>query len=106
MKATKDCLECHDTKERAKSPEFIKSHGDMIAEYGEDKIDGFNWKEDDVVATQVVYVPKTVPEGIAANATGRILIAIVIAGLLTIASLWLALVILVIRPVARLSEMA
>ena len=90
------CMRCHG--EKAKAPPS------MLRTYGQD-IGGFNWQEG-VVAAQIVYVPKTVPDQIANNAAGKIALIIFLASAITILALWWALTVLVTRPVARLSEMA
>jgi protein-histidine pros-kinase len=107
MVAEETCMSCHSTKEAARSPEFIRENGDMIAAYGgEEKIGGFGWIKDSVVAAQVVYVPKEKPREIASNAIWNIGLVLLGSGLLMVSSLWLVVNQLVLRPVARLSHMA
>jgi protein-histidine pros-kinase len=91
------CMDCHGAKEKAPAS--------MLAAYGP-SVGGFNWPEGEVVAAQIVYVPKTVPDQIAYNAVRNIAIIIILAGAITILALWWALTVLVTRPVARLSDMA
>ena len=90
------CMDCHSEKEKAPLS--------MLRTYGQN-IGGFNWQEG-VVAAQIVYVPKTVPDQIAYYAARKIALIIFLAGAITILALWWALTVLVTRPVARLSEMA
>ncbi|MFO0890166.1 MAG: DUF3365 domain-containing protein [Isosphaeraceae bacterium] len=107
MVAGERCMACHDTKERASTPEFVREHGDMIRAYGgESKIGGFGWIKDSVVAAQVVYVPKDKPHEIARGAIQNIGLVLLSSGLLMAASLWFVVNQLVLRPVARLSQMA
>lgn len=96
ISAEKACMDCHGEKKKAPAS--------MIRTYGQN-IGGFNWQEG-VVAAQIVYVPKTVPDQIAYNAARKIALIIFSAGAITILALWWALTVLVTRPVARLSEMA
>ena len=95
-KKSEGCMHCHGEKEKAPAS--------MLRAYGQ-KIGGFNWQEG-VVAAQIVYVPRAVPEQIAYNAGLKIVLILFLAGATTILALWWALVVLVTRPVARLSEMA
>jgi protein-histidine pros-kinase len=107
MVVEESCLDCHSTKERASTPEFIKQYGDMIGEYGgKDNIGGFGWRDGEVIAAQVVYVPKEKPREIASQAVNKIGLILLLAGLAMVDSLWLAVNLLVLKPVARLSEMA
>ena len=95
-KKSEGCMDCHSEKEKAPAS--------MLRTYGQN-IGGFNWQEG-VVAAQIVYVPKTVPDQIAYDAARKIALIIFLAGAITILALWWALTVLVTRPVARLSEMA
>jgi methyl-accepting chemotaxis protein len=90
------CMHCHGEKEKA-PPSMLHTYGPNIG--------GFNWQEG-VVAAQIVYVPKTVPDQIANYAARKIALIIILASAITILALWWALTVLVTRPVARLSEMA
>lgn len=90
------CMDCHSEKEKS-PPSMLRTYGQNIG--------GFNWQEG-VVAAQIVYVPKTVPDKIAYHAARKIALIIFLAHAITILALWWALTVLVTRPVARLSEMA
>lgn len=90
------CMDCHGEKEKAPAS--------MLRTYGQN-IGGFNWQEG-VVAAQIVYVPKAVPDRIALEAAQKIALIIFSAGAITLLALWSALLVLVTRPVARLSEIA
>ena len=93
--ATKDCLECHNTPDEAPK--------NMLNMYGHN---GFGWEEGKVEAAQIVTVPMSEPEGIRNQALLWIIGVMVLFTALTLLALGLALRMIVIRPVARLSEMA
>ena len=93
--ATKDCLECHNTRDEA-PPSMVKKYGN----------NGFGWEEGRVEAAQIVTVPMSVPDGIRNQALLWIIGVMVLFTALTLLALGLALRMIVIRPVARLSEMA
>jgi protein-histidine pros-kinase len=95
--ASEGCMDCHGAKEKAPAS--------MLAAYGPN-IGGFNWPEGEVVAAQIVSVPKRVPDQIAYEAVRKIAVIIIVAGAITILALWWALTVLITRPVARLSDMA
>jgi HAMP domain-containing protein len=95
-KESDGCMDCHSEKEKAPAS--------MLRTYAEN-IGGFKWQEG-VVAAQIVYVPKAVPDQIARSAAQKIAFIIFLAGAITLLALWWALVVLVTRPVARLSDMA
>ena len=67
---------------------------------------GFGWEEGKVEAAQIVTVPMTEPERIRNQALLWIIGMMVLFTALTLLALGLALRMIVIRPVARLSEMA
>lgn len=73
----KSCLECHSTPDRA-PPEMVKIYGN---------VNGFGWKEGDVIGAQIVSVPAAVSEKIADDAFRSLL-----AWLIGIGALILALV--------------
>ena len=93
--ATKDCLECHNTPDEAPK--------NMLNKYGPH---GFGWEEGRVEAAQIVTVPTSEPERIRNQALLWIIGMMVLFTALTLLALGLALRMIVIRPVARLSEMA
>lgn len=93
--ATKNCLECHNTRDEA-PPSMVKKYGN----------NGFGWEEGKVEAAQIVTVPMSVPDGIRNQALRWIIGTMVLFTALTLLALGLALRMIVIRPVARLSEMA
>jgi len=80
----KSCLECHSTPDKAPA-EMVKLYGN---------VNGFGWKEGDIVGAQIVSVPATVSEKIADSAFRSILawligIAALIFGLVNVALLML-----------------
>ena len=76
-----DCLECHSTP--AAAPRT------MIAQYGSDG--GFGWKLGEVVGTQMVIVPYTLPEQLAGKTLYSILIALTLVFFATLAAINLVL---------------
>lgn len=96
LKAGKTCLRCHDTAALAPPTQ--------IAKYGSGG--GFGWKVDEIVAAQIIQVPKTVALA-RAEATFRVFMASLFAVLLAIAlTLNLLLWWMIIRPVTRISALA
>ena len=96
MRAGKSCLECHSTPAAA-PPE-------MIALYG--TANGFGWKEDEVVAAQIVSVPVSVTVAMADRAFRQLATSVAIVAAVTLVLLNLVLVLTVIRPVSRFAAMA
>ncbi len=96
MRALHSCLPCHSTPEAAPAS--------MIVSYGRDH--GFGWKENEVVAAQIVSVPMIVPEEIADKAFGTLSLALAATSLLTLIIIDAALYFMVIRPVGQLAQMA
>lgn len=96
IKVTPPCLECHD--QPAKAPAA------MLKVYGRNN--GFAWKPGEVVGAQIVSVPSAVPVTIADRAFRTLMISLGGVSLLTLILLDLGLVLIVVRPVIRLSEMA
>jgi protein-histidine pros-kinase len=96
MVAAHSCLECHSTPQAAPPA--------MIASYGSDH--GFGWKQNEIVAAQIVSVPMIVPEQIADQAFGRLVASLAATSLLTLIIIDAALYFLVVRPVGQLAQMA
>jgi HAMP domain-containing protein len=90
------CLGCHGLPDQA-MPTVVKTYG---------SVNGFGWKENEVVAAQIVSVPMAVPIQIADQAFRRLLLYLVATFLITLASIDFALYFIIIRPVRRLSDMA
>lgn len=91
--AAKGCLQCH--SDAASAPK------DQVEIYGAER--GYGWKEGDVAAAFVVYVP--LAEALAeARANALRLLAVAAAGLgLALAAIWILLDRAVVRPIVELS---
>lgn len=94
--AGKACLDCHDTPTRAPAA--------MIREYGPDN--GFGWKLNQVIGAQIVSVPESVPIKMAHDALKTLVAYLAAAAVLMLLILDWLLLVTVIRPVARLAQMA
>jgi HAMP domain-containing protein len=90
------CLECHNTWRQAPVA--------LVRIYG--KNNGFDWKIGDTVGAQIISVPMSVPLGIADRAFRSLMFSLVGVSLATLLLLDLAIVLIVIRPVTRLSKAA
>jgi HAMP domain-containing protein len=90
------CLQCHSTPDKA-PPAMIKLYG---ADHG------FGWKVGDAIAVQLVSVPMAIPLKIADQAFKSLMLSLGGIALLTLIVLDLAVALVVIRPVTRLSNMA
>lgn len=93
MKAAKGCLECHSTPSAAPV--------EMVALYGPSN--GFGWKENEIIAAQIVSVPVTLPVQMANRAFQRLVISLAIVVVITLVLLNVVLYLTVIRPVTRLA---
>jgi protein-histidine pros-kinase len=96
MRAGGACLECHSTPVRAPA--------EMIQLYGPGN--GFGWQEGDVVAAQIVSVPVAVATSMADRAFRRLVLALLLVGVVTLAVMDLALYAAVIRPVGAFARRA
>jgi HAMP domain-containing protein len=96
MRAGKSCLECHSTPAAA-PPE-------MVALYG--TANGFGWRENEVIAAQIVSVPVSVTVAMADRAFRQVATSVVAVAAITLVLLNLVLFFTVIRPVSRLAAMA
>ena len=90
------CLDCHDTPARA--PETL------LAAYGD--TNGFGWKLNGIVGTQVVSVPMSVPLQRAQEAFYSFLGALALVFLLVAVLMNVMLHVIIIRPVRALSAKA
>src|SRR5690348_15217427 len=90
------CLECHSTPDRAPRS--------MIHQYG--SANGFGWKLHEVIGAQIVSVPEALPVQIADRALKSLIAYLVIVALIALLVLDAVLVATVIRPVAKLSQVA
>jgi protein-histidine pros-kinase len=96
MRAAKSCLECHTTPAAA-PPEMVQLYGTA---------NGFGWKENEIIAAQIVSVPVFVPVEMADRAFRRLLASLIAVASLTLVLLNLVLFLTVIRPVSRFATMA
>ena len=96
IKATTPCLECHDRPKGAPAA--------MIRRYG--PVNGFGWKNGEIVGSQIISVPMAVPIRMADKSFQALAIYMGVAFLLTLIVLDLVLVFTITRPAARLSSMA
>jgi HAMP domain-containing protein len=90
------CLQCHSTPAQAPEP--------LIAVYGNDH--GFDWKLGDTVGAQIVSVPMSVPINIADRAFRTLMLSLAAVALVTLVLLDVGLLVIVVRPVMRLSASA
>jgi len=90
------CLACHDTPARA--PETL------LSKYG--SANGFGWKLDEVIGTQVVSVPMTLPLMRAEETFKMFLLFIIGVFIFVIVLLNILLRIIVIKPILVISEQA
>jgi len=96
LKMEAACVACHTTPEAAPAS--------MLKIYGREH--GFNWKLGDTIGAQIVSVPTALPLSIADRAFRSLMISLGGAALATFVLLDLFIVMVVIRPVTRLSTMA
>jgi HAMP domain-containing protein len=90
------CLSCHSTPDAAPAT--------MVALYGSQN--GFGWKQGDVIGAQVVSIPLGVPLARAYQALFWFMLALAGTFLVIIIIVDLLLRVLVVKPVAEISEMA
>jgi HAMP domain-containing protein len=95
IKDTK-CLYCHDTPESAPRT--------MIERYGSDN--GFGWKLNDILTAQIVSAPMELPIRRANTALAGFMVSLAGVFVVIFAALNAMLIILVTRPVNRLSKIA
>jgi HAMP domain-containing protein len=96
IKVEASCLECHSSPSTAPAA--------LVKVYGRDN--GFNWKTGDIVGAQIVSVPMSVPIKIADREFKALMVSLGSVFLVTLVLLDAALIVLVVRPVSRLSRMA
>lgn len=96
MRASKSCLACHASPSEAPK--------NMVALYG--PANGFGWKENEIIAAQIVSVPVALPVQMANRAFRDILVSLAAVGLVTLAVLDLLLYFAVVRPVSRFAARA
>jgi HAMP domain-containing protein len=96
IKVEASCLQCHGSPNTC-PPALVKVYG---------RDNGFNWKTGDVVGAQIVSVPMSLPIKIADREFKALMISLGSVFLVTLVLLDAALIVLVVRPVSRLSSMA
>jgi protein-histidine pros-kinase len=96
MRAAKSCLECHSTPGDAPQ--------DMVKLYG--PANGFGWKENEIIAAQIVSVPVSLPVQMANRSFRQLLFSLVLVGIVTLLVLDLLLYFAVVRPVSRFAARA
>jgi HAMP domain-containing protein len=94
--AAPPCLECHSTAKEAPAS--------MVAIYGPSN--GFGWQPNEIIGAQIVSVPATLPTRMADSAFKNLMFDMGIVALVTLIAVDLALMLIVVRPVSKLSEMA
>lgn len=94
--AASGCLSCH--SEASLAPKA------MIRRYGRDH--GFGWSNNEIIGAQIVSVPMSVPIAIANQGFRYLLISLGAIFLLTIVLVDLAMYLIVIRPLRRVSKNA
>jgi HAMP domain-containing protein len=90
------CLGCHGLPDLV-MPMVVKTYG---------SVNGFGWKEKEVIGAQIVSVPMTVPIHIADQAFRKLMINLAGIFLVTLLAIDFSLYYIVIRPVRRLALMA
>ena len=96
MRAGRTCLECHATPAAA-PVELVQLYGPS---------NGFGWKENEVIAAQIVSVPVALPVAMASRSFRSLLISLMAVAGVTLVLLNLVLYATVIRPVVRLARAA
>jgi HAMP domain-containing protein len=90
------CLDCHDTPQRAPAT--------MIDRYGSDN--GFGWKLNDILTAQIISAPMQLPIQRARTTFKVFMVSLAAVFALIVIALNAMLVLLIIRPVTRLSKVA
>lgn len=90
------CLACHSTAAAAPPA--------MVAIYG--NTNGFGWQLNEVVGAQIVSVPASLPIRMADSAFRNLLTDMCLVALVTLIAVDLSLILIVVRPVSKLSQMA
>ena len=90
------CLACHSTAAAA-PPSKIAIYGNT---------NGFGWQLNEIVGARIVSVPASLPVRIADSAFRNLLTDMCLVALVTLIAVDLALILIVVRPVSKLSQMA
>lgn len=96
IKADTECLFCHESPSEAPAT--------LVARYGSSS--GFGWKENEIVAAQIVSVPTNVAQARAMRAFTIFMISLTAVFVLIFVALNAMLTMIVIRPVTRLASVA
>jgi protein-histidine pros-kinase len=96
LRAAKSCLECH-TSPAAAPREMVELYGPA---------NGFGWKENEVIAAQIISVPVSLPMEMARRSFHEVLVSLLVVGLVTLAVLDVVLYLTVVRPVSRFARRA
>jgi HAMP domain-containing protein len=94
--ADQACLECHSLPAEA-PPAIVRTYG---------SVNGFGWKANETVAAQIVSIPMAVPIQIANAAFRTLVIYLIVGFVISLVAMDAAILLLVIRPVRKLSDMA
>jgi protein-histidine pros-kinase len=90
------CMECHSQPSEA-PPAIVQTYG---------SVNGFGWKPNETVAAQIVSVPMALPIQIARSAFRTLMIYLLAGFAISLAAVDAAILVLVIHPVRKLSDMA
>ena len=90
------CLQCHSTPSAAPAS-LVRSYG---------TVNGFGWREGEIVGAQVISVPMEVPIHMADVAFRSLMTSLIVLGILTLAVLNLGMFLMVVRPVSQLAKRA
>ncbi len=90
------CLQCH-TQPSVAPRAMVKRYGSQ---------NGFGWHPDEIVASQIISIPMSVPIRLANEGLRNLLISLGLIFLCTIAMIDLAMYLIVIRPLRRVSQTA
>lgn len=94
--ASGGCLQCHSTHTVAPKA--------LVKRYGQQN--GFGWRSNEIVAAQIVSVPMSVPVRMARDGFRNLILSLSVIFLATIVLIDLAMFLLVIRPLRRVSMAA
>jgi len=94
--AESGCLTCHSSPSVAPKA--------MLKRYGTDN--GFGWKQNEIVAAQIISIPMSVPVKLANNGLRNLLITLGTIFFATIALIDIGMYLIVIRPLRRVSQSA
>ena len=90
------CLGCHGLVDQA-MPMVVKTYG---------SVNGFGWKDKEIIGAQIVSIPMTVPIRIADGAFRSLMLNLAGIFVATLAAINLSLYFIVVRPVGKLAAMA